>query len=298
MALHTGQTDEQRTDEGQERQPDEPMLGDEQHAGEFQRQAERLQQQAQGQVEQAAQRVARERYPRRRITKRGTALLVGYVIALAALIALALAVHVFGILPGNVGFTLELQESHNPIVFALMNAISLFGYFPWSVIVVVVVLALVWLVRLRLEAIFLAITLLADALDGIIKLVVNSRRPSPTLVHVVTPLSSPGFPSGHTVFYTTFFGFILFLLLANFRSSWARNLLVTLLALLIILIGFSRVYLGEHWLSDVVGGYLLGALCLIPIIYGYLWARRRYGERFDRRHLFPLRQTHHQRQAA
>ena len=297
MALHT---DEQRTDQGHEQQTGgkQDSAHEAQHVGGVQQQAEHLQRQAQGQVEQAAQRVARERYPRRRITKRGTALFIGYVIALAALIALSFAAHAYNVLPGNVGFTLELQESRNPIVFTLMNGVSLFGYFPWSAIVVVVALVILWLVRLRLEAIFLAITLLADALDGVIKQVVNSHRPSPTLVHVVTPLSDPGFPSGHVVFYTSFFGFILFILLANFRSSWGRNLLSVIFALLIILIGFSRVYLGEHWLSDVVGGYLLGALCLIPVIYGYLWARRRYGDRFDRRRLFPLRGQRNQRRAA
>jgi len=211
---------------------------------------------------------------------------------------LALAAHAFSVLPGDLGFTLEVQESRNPFLFALMNAVSLFGYLPWSVIAEVAALAILWLLRLRLEAIFLALTLLGDGLGGLIKLVVGRHRPSSSLVHVVTPLSSPSFPSGHTVHYTVFFGFILFILLANFHSSWGRNLLVTICALLIVLIGFSRVYLGEHWVTDVLGGYLLGALCLIPIIYGYLWARRRYGARFDRRQLFPLHQQGDQQQQA
>ncbi|MEO7000445.1 MAG: phosphatase PAP2 family protein [Ktedonobacterales bacterium] len=294
MALHT---DEQRTEQGHE-QPDGQEHGDAQNKGGLQQQVEHVQQQAQGQVEQAAQRVERERYQRGRITKRGTALLIGYVIALAAVVGLSLAAHAFSVLPGDLGFSLELQESRYPAIFDLMYGISLFGYLPWSVIVEVAALAILWLLRLRIEAIFLALTLLADGLGGLIKLLVDRHRPSASLVHVSTTLSSPGFPSGHTVHYTVFFGFILYILLVNFRPSWRRNLLVTICALLIALIGVSRVYLGEHWLSDVVGGYLVGALCLIPIIYGYLWARRRYGERMDRLRLFPLRHRRQQGRAA
>ena len=295
MALHTdGQSTQERQDQ-QDQQPDQRDHSNaheaRQHSG-LPQQVQHLQSQAQGQVEQAAERVERERYPRRRITRRATALFIGYVIALAAVIGLALAAHAFSVLPGDLGFTRELQETRNPVVYDLMYGVSLFGFYPWTVIVEVGALAILWLLRLRLEAIFLALTLLADALGGLIKLVVGRHRPSASLVHVFATISGPSFPSGHTVHYTVFFGFLLFILLANFRSSWLRNLLVIFCALLIALVGVSRVYLGEHWLTDVVGGYLVGALCLIPIIYGYLWARRRYGDRLDNRH------THHRQQQA
>jgi undecaprenyl-diphosphatase len=44
----------------------------------------------------------------------------------------------------------------------------------------------------------------------------------------------------------------------------------------IALIGMSRIYLGEHWFSDVVGAYLLGSIALVIMIFFYRWGKTRY----------------------
>ena len=98
-------------------------------------------------------------------------------------------------------------------------------------------------------------------------------RPTSNLVHVVQQIQQPSFPSGHTLHYTVFYGFLIFVIATNFKSSWPRNVALVIFALLIALVGPSRVYLGEHWPTDVIGGYLIGALCLAPLIAGYLWAK-------------------------
>ena len=142
-----------------------------------------------------------------------------------------------------------------------------------SVVIEVGALLILWLVRLRVEAVFLALTLLADLLGGVLKIVVGRNRPTPDLVHVVQQIQQPSFPSGHTLHYTVFYGFLIFVIATNFKSSWPRNVALVIFALLIALVGPSRVYLGEHWPTDVIGGYLIGALCLAPLIAGYLWAK-------------------------
>jgi undecaprenyl-diphosphatase len=199
--------------------------------------------------------------------------MVAYVIALVALALLAIAAHANAVLPGDLPFTRELQESQSPLVYWLFYSISAIGFPMYSAIITVLAVLTLWLLRLRLESIFLLASLLADALGGILKIVVGRHRPAPDLVHVVQVIQQPSFPSGHTLHYTVFYGFLFFVIATNFKSSWLRNGALVICALLVLLVGPSRVYLGEHWPTDVLGGYLVGALCLVPLIAGYLWAK-------------------------
>jgi membrane-associated phospholipid phosphatase len=95
-------------------------------------------------------------------------------------------------------------------------------------------------------------------------------------VHVFDTLGSYSFPSGHVMFYTGFFGFIWFLAFTLLKISWKRTLLLVIFGSLVLTIGVSRIYLGEHWASDVVGAYLLGSLVLIGVIQFYRWGKTRF----------------------
>ncbi len=202
--------------------------------------------------------------------------LVGYIVMLLAALMLAFAAHTFSILPGDLLFTRELQETSNPIIAAVLAAISAIGYPIQAALLLVVAVVVLWVLQLRLEALFVVVSLLADALGALLKVVVGRPRPLPNVVHVVQHLSDASFPSGHTLHYTVFYGFLICVVATRFRPSWPRACVITLLAVPIALVGLSRVYLGEHWLTDVIGGYLIGVLCLVPLIAGYLWATRRF----------------------
>ncbi len=221
----------------------------------------------------AQAQVAQEREPRWRVLLRGRYLLVAYLLALVALALLALAAHTNTVLPGDLPFTRELQESQSPVIYWLFYSISAIGFPVFSAVINILAILSLWLLRLRLESLFLAVSLLADLLGGILKIVVGRHRPTPDLVHVVQVIQQPSFPSGHTLHYTVFYGFLFFVLATNFKSSWIRNCVLVICALLVLLVGPSRVYLGEHWPTDVLGGYLVGALCIVPLIAGYLWAK-------------------------
>jgi undecaprenyl-diphosphatase len=98
----------------------------------------------------------------------------------------------------------------------------------------------------------------------LVKAAVQRPRPTEEFVRVYAQLTDYGFPSGHVVFYTTLFGFVAFFVYVH-RPRWpGRRPLLALLAAPIVLIGVSRVYLGYHWPSDVLGGYALSAALLVP----------------------------------
>ena len=227
-------------------------------------------------ADQAAAQLRRAREPRWRALAKGRVYLAAYVSTLAAVIALGFAAHAVSILPGDIHFTRELQELRIPLVYGLLYAVSFIGYPLLSAVIVALVVAALLAARLSLAALFVPLSLLADALGGLIKQIVGRHRPLPSQVTVVQVLHSPSFPSGHVLHYTVFYGFLAFVLAISFRPSWLRNALIGVCLALIVLVGPSRVYLGEHWLSDVVGGYLIGALLLVPLIAAYMWARERF----------------------
>lgn len=222
------------------------------------------------------QRVEEEREPRRHALRRGRFLLAIYLVGLVAAVALTLGARSFSVLPGDLPFTRELQETSNPVITSTMVFTSAIGYPVQSAILLIIAVLALWIIRLRVEALFVIVSLLADALAGLLKSLVGRHRPLPSIVHVMQPLSDGSFPSGHTLHYTVFYGFLIFVVGVNFRPSWPRALAIILLALPIALIGLSRVYLGEHWVTDVVGGYLIGALFLAPLIYAYIWTKQRF----------------------
>jgi undecaprenyl-diphosphatase len=99
--------------------------------------------------------------------------------------------------------------------------------------------------------------------------IVHRPRPSADLVHVATSIPWGSFPSGHVLNLTATFGFFLYLSYVHIRQPVLRALSVTICSLVIGLIGVARVYSGEHWPSDVVGGYLLGVFWLLLAIRLY-----------------------------
>ena len=142
------------------------------------------------------------------------------------------------------------------------------------------IIVVILLAGARREALAAAFaTLGAAALHRIATDLVARPRPSPALVHVAHALPLHGsFPAGHVQNATAFLGFLAYLLARGTRSPW-RWLGVALLTLVIVGMGVARVYFGEHWLSDVVGGYVLGGVWLCVAIELHHALERRTGRR-------------------
>lgn len=87
--------------------------------------------------------------------------------------------------------------------------------------------------------------------------------------------NSFSFPSGHSTIAVAFYGFLVYLLLRYQKKSSTRNLTFYSGLFLVLTIGFSRIYLCVHYLSDVLGGYLLGLSWLILAITNVEWNLRK-----------------------
>lgn len=92
------------------------------------------------------------------------------------------------------------------------------------------------------------------------------QRPRPTEFRIINE-SGYSFPSGHSMVSSAFYGFLIYLIYKNVKNKYLKWSLITLLSLVILTIGISRIYLGVHYTSDVIAGFLISISYLIIFIH-------------------------------
>ncbi len=92
------------------------------------------------------------------------------------------------------------------------------------------------------------------------------QRPRPTEFRIINE-SGYSFPSGHSMVSAAFYGFLIYLIYKNVKNKYLKWSLITLLSLVILTIGISRIYLGVHYTSDVIAGFLISISYLIIFIH-------------------------------
>ena len=200
--------------------------------------------------------------------------IVAFLVCLVGFGLLAWLVSQPGIPPIDTATTASMHGLASPTLDTLMNAATLLGSSP--VLTTVVGLAVVLLVvqRRRMEAVFLVIALVGTLVinDGL-KLLVQRPRPGFDWAEV---WPETGFPSGHSMN-----SFVVYLAIAlviwQVRGRRAGIVALVLATALAVSVGISRIYLGAHWLSDVIGGYLAGALWLLLLAAAWALVSRLRG---------------------
>jgi membrane-associated phospholipid phosphatase len=201
------------------------------------------------------------------------------ILLITCAIALSVAAHFFSVFPFDLKIAQELKEEQNPVFAQAMQWVSVLGE-TWIEAVLVGTVMAIFLVRRRWpEAVFVLATVSSVMLTSVLKVLIGRPRPPSFLGNPGDFFSSVdqySFPSGHVLFYVVFFGFIAFLAWSHL-TGYVRWLIIATCGFLIVLIAPSRVYLGAHWASDVIGSYVIGVLWLVMIILGYLMAGRGSG---------------------
>ncbi len=133
----------------------------------------------------------------------------------------------------------------------------------------VVCLWLAWKRAWRTAAYWLVAIAGASVLNTVIKVALHRGRPGELLY---TGSSAFSFPSGHSTVNIVLYGFLAFLIARELHPAWRLPVAFSV-ACLVFMIAFSRLYLGAHWLSDVVGGLAFGTAWLAALGFSYLRKR-------------------------
>jgi undecaprenyl-diphosphatase len=190
-------------------------------------------------------------------------------ILLAATVALSLLARFYERLPGDVALIQWVQTWRHPNTTTFMEALSLIGVSRLLIGMAVAVVAGLFVAHRRRECLAAAGTLVILCLTPILQILVDRSRPPADLVGINNPFGGFSFPSGHAFQSFVLFAFLIHLATILISRTWLRRSVQAFLALLILGIGISRVYLGAHWPSDVLGAYLLGGFFLALLLRGY-----------------------------
>jgi len=135
-----------------------------------------------------------------------------------------------------------------------------------------------WAVGARLEAVFVGgLSTASLLLNLLLKVQVSRPRPTANLVHIIQAAMGYSFPSGHVMAYIAYWGLLFAFGVILFKGwHWWRTALLSTSAVFVTLIGPSRVYLGDHWASDVLGAYLIGEV-LLGLAVGFYLSLKEHG---------------------
>ena len=179
---------------------------------------------------------------------------------------------------GNLADSLNAFVHKSEYLLTFLRVISWFGKPIWFYLMIGSAVLWLWRHNRKRLVAFLVVTSLGGGLvDTIVKIVVD--RPRPVVDHPVQEAFGKSFPSGHAMSSVVCYGALLLVLLPAFRTRRARHIAVAVTVAICLAIGSSRLLLGVHFLSDVLGGYVLGLAWLIGAVAIFEIWRKEEGKR-------------------
>ena len=198
-------------------------------------------------------------------------------LALLAFSVLAFFAHFVDYFQPDLFIALAIQSINNGVFDFVMRVLTELGNSPQFLVFWLLPVGLLFVAGLRWESVMTLVSVSGVSLLSLVaKLVVGRPRPDGSVVHISLLANDSSFPSGHVLFYIGFAGFLWFLGYTRLKRSWQRTLALWALGAMLALIGVSRIYLGAHWPSDVLGSYLLGSAWLLFAVALYRWGESRF----------------------
>ena len=211
-------------------------------------------------------------------TRRAGALAVTAVITLSVFTWLALTTSAeTGLAPYDQGVTTRAVDERHPALTIVMQVFTALGSTVGLTVLTAICASLLFMRGHRVHALVLTVTMLGSSLlTVVLKEVFGRARPS-TDTLLGFPASTTSFPSGHSFNTAVFAGLLAGMVLMTTAASLYRALGIMAAAGATLLVGVSRVYLGYHWMTDVLAGWSLGLawLCLVTLALLWLRGRRR-----------------------
>jgi membrane-associated phospholipid phosphatase len=206
---------------------------------------------------------------------------------LGALLSLTASLWVFGVIADDVvedetGIDQRLANwlhgrATDPLT-DVFHVVTFLGNFVPLLAVTLVAVVFLWRRRERTEALFVALAFVgAEVLSNGMKL--GFRRDRPFFADPLATASTFSFPSGHALVSLAVYGAVALVIARHLSSPAGRALVLVGAGVLVAAIGFSRLYLGVHFLSDVLAGFAAG-IAWLSLLYVALELRSRYTARY------------------
>jgi undecaprenyl-diphosphatase len=140
------------------------------------------------------------------------------------------------------------------------------GHTPWALPLTALTVGGLWLLGHPRLGLFLAFITVGRLAGGLVKVLIDRTRPDASQVDLAYVFGGPSFPSGHVLGTTLLLGWICYSAIYVIPHRALRLAVQAVCVAGMVMMGLSRIELGAHWPTDVLGGYLIAGLLLIPLI--------------------------------
>lgn len=163
-----------------------------------------------------------------------------------------------------------VQSFESPTLTKIMKLFTFMGSYAFVAVLSIFILIFLYKVLHHRLELILFITVLAGStiLNQLLKFLFHRERPT---LHRLIEESGYSFPSGHSMGAFALYGVLTFLLWRHIPTRVGRSMIITLGVIMTITIGLSRIYLGVHYPSDVIGSYFASGFWLAINIWFYQW---------------------------